>query len=280
MMRINADAFKSSAKELVIKANTLLRDDIEDALQKSFDSETGNAKKALGILIENAKIAKQKKYPLCQDTGYVSFFVEKGQNACIEGDITKVLCCAVEEAYNEMPFRQSIVADPFNRKPVKGNIPCFSYIEDSKNDKTTLKVIIKGAGSDNASALKMFLGSTTKEEISDWIVNLIRKNGVKTCPPMVIGIGIGGSFEKCALLSKKAFFRKTGERNNDEFYSSWETELLSSINKLGIGPSAFGGNPTALDVFIEQSPLHMASMPVAVNIGCWATRTATMEVGV
>lgn len=280
MIRIQAEAFKGPAKQLLVQANTEIRPDIKKALYKALENETGNAKKAIEALIENQKIAHNKKIPLCQDTGYISFFLSKGPDICIQGDLQKTLNEAAAEIYNEMPFRLSMVDDPILRTPSKTNTPVFFYQEQTEDKKAVLKVIVKGAGSDNGSALKMFLASTDKDEITSWIINKIIENGPKACPPLVIGIGIGGGFERAALLSKKAFFREIGERNKSSLYAEWEKELLVSINKLGIGSSAFGGKTTALDVFINQSPVHMASLPVAVNIGCHALRTASMEVGV
>jgi fumarate hydratase subunit alpha len=280
VIRIQALAFKDPAKQLLVKANTEIRPDIKDALGRALEVESGDGKKAIEALLENQKIACNKKIPLCQDTGYISFFLKKGPNICIEGDLQKILNEAAAEIYNEMPFRLSMVDDPIERTPSKTNTPVFFYQEQTMENKAILEVIVKGAGSDNSSALMMFLGSTPKDEISSWIYSRIIENGPKACPPLVIGIGIGGGFERSALLSKKAFFRKIGERNPKKLYADWERELLLGVNKLGIGPSAFGGKTTALDVFIEQSPVHMASMPVALNICCYALRTASMEVGV
>lgn len=280
MIRINAEAFRESAKQLIVEANTDLRPDVKASLEKAFEIETGNAKKAIEALLENQQIARQKKLPLCQDTGYVSFFLQKGPYVCIEGDLSGILNQATAEIYSEMPFRKSLVSDPVERKSLKDNIPVFIYEDQIEQNKAVLKVIIKGAGSDNSSALKMFLGSTQKEEISKWLIDQVAERGAKTCPPLVLGIGIGGGFERAALLSKKAFFRKIGERNPIGLYAQWEKELIEGINKLGIGPSAFGGKTTVLDVFIEQSAVHMASLPVAINMGCYALRTASIEVGV
>ena len=280
MKRIQARAFGDCAKEILIKANTDLRKDIVDALKNTKQNEKDkNAVKALDALLKNQDIARKEKIPFCQDTGYTTFFVEVGTSVCIEGNLLSVLNEASNQVHKEMPFRNSIVNDPIERNMVT-NTHVSLYREDIEGDKVILKVIIKGAGSDNSSSLNMFLCSTKKEDISKWVIENVKEKGPHSCPPLILGIGIGGSFEKAALLSKKAFFRKIGQRNTQEKYSKWEQELLDSINKTGIGPSALGGQTTALEVFIEQAPVHMASMPVAINMGCHALRTAEIEVGV
>lgn len=280
MIRIQASSFKECAKKLIVKANTSLRSDVRSSLENALDKEEGNARKAIEALLENDNIATKKNIPICQDTGYISFFLQKGPNVCIEGDLESYLNQAAAETYEEMPFRNSMVNDPITRTSSKNNTPVFLYEDTIKEKKAVLKVIIKGAGSDNSSALKMFLASTSKEKISQWILGKVKENGPKSCPPLILGIGIGGGFEKSAVLSKKAFFRNINERNKDGIYSRWESELIDEINKLGIGPGAFGGKTSCLSVLIEQAPVHMASLPVALNIGCYALRTASMEVGV
>jgi len=276
MSEISAGILIENIKELVIQANTVLRSDILEALKNAQKTEdNSNGQKVLGMLIENAALAEREGKPVCQDTGYVHVYFGWPAEMAIRSDLAEIVNEAVKQAYAERPFRNSIVADPlFERKNTSDNTPAAFVVRPAKDRKLTIKVLIKGAGSDNSSAVFMLNPSSSSSELVKVVVEHVKANAAKSCPPLVVGIGIGSSFDKVAALSKAALFRNINETNKDSRYAELEKQILEEINGLGVGPSGLGGKTTALSVIIKQAPCHMASLPVAINLNCYALRTA------
>lgn len=226
----------------------------------------------MNILVENAEIAKEKNIPICQDTGMAVFFVEIGQEVLIEGDtLTDAINEGVRQGYEEGYLRKSVVS-PINRINTKDNTPAVIHYDMVKGDKIKIEFAAKGFGSENMSKMKMLKPSDGLEGIKKFIIDTVSEAGPNPCPPMVIGVGIGGTVDKCAQIAKKALFRELGEFNKDENIAKLESELLTAINKLGIGPQGLGGTTTALGLNIETFPTHIAGLPVVVNINCHASR--------
>ena len=273
MRTISENQIINAVGELIKKTSFVLPSDTLCAFAVAKKTEGPKAQKIFDYYEQNAVIAKQGVFPICQDTGIAVFFVEIGRGICLNCDLEKTINKAVGKAYTENYLRASVVADPlFERKNTKNNTPAVIYTSIVKGDKIKIYFLPKGAGSENMSALKMFSPSAGKEGAADFIVNTIANAGSNPCPPVVVGVGIGGTFDYCAVLAKKAMLRKLGEPNKDKKYAAFEKELLARINKLNIGPQGFGGRTTAFAVNIEFAPCHMASLPVAVNIGCHAHR--------
>lgn len=282
MHQVTADILTNKLKELIVQANTVLRPDVRQALQGAYHSEDNpNGRKALGMLLENAAIAQTELKPICQDTGYVDVYFKWPQSLALLPNLAKIADEAVKQAYVENNFRTSLVSNPFfDRENTKDNTPANLFLLPATDKKITIKVFVKGAGSDNASAVYMLSPSSSDIELIEAVVSQVEAHGAKSCPPLVIGIGIGSSFDKVASLSKAALWHQIGQGNKDARYAELEEEILSKVNALGIGPSGLGGKTTALSVHIEQAPCHMATLPVAVNINCYALRTAQLEIDV
>lgn len=280
-MKVEESILINKIKDLIIEANTVLRPDVRQALQEAHQSEdNANGKKALGMLLENADIAKAEHKPICQDTGYVDIYFEWPKKLALLPDLAKVVDEAVRQAYIENNFRTSLVSDPlFVRKNTEDNTPANLYLWPTTDTKITIKVFVKGGGSDNSSAVYMLNPSSSDRELIEAVVNQVKEHGAKSCPPLVVGIGIGGSFDKVTSLSKAALWRQINQANEDAKYAALEEEILGKVNDLGIGPSGLGGKTTALAMLIEQSPCHMATLPVAVNLNCYALRTAKATIG-
>ncbi len=260
--------------EMSRRANTDLGDDIvrsfRSALQQEV-SETG--KEVIRQLIANAEIAKQEQIPMCQDTGMAVFIVELGQDCrIIGGSLYDAINDGVRKGYKEGYLRASIVHHPMDRKNTGDNTPAVVHLELVPGDKLTIHMTAKGAGSENMSQLRMLKPADGLEGAKQFILDTVKAAGPNACPPIIVGIGIGGSFERCAYLAKKSLFRPIGERSASPEVAQLEEELIQSINRLGIGPQGMGGRTTALDVKIEMAPCHIASLPVAVNINCHASR--------
>jgi fumarate hydratase subunit alpha len=255
-----------------------LPSDVLSALEEASRKESNPAAiKILNQLIENARIAKQEKIPLCQDTGLAVVFVEQGCEVFIKADEEKTLYDAINAGvaagYKNGFLRNSVVADPLNkRKNTGSNTPAIIHHSVVPGDKLKITVITKGAGCENKSQFKMFNPTVGKEEIIEWITDVVKQAGADACPPLIVGVGIGGNFELSCLLSKKALLRNLQQRNGDEFYAQLEVDLLSRINALGLGPQGLGGDTTALACLIETAPCHIGSLPVAVNIECHSHR--------
>lgn len=278
MREINASEITAAVKELVIKANKILPDDLVDCIGCCRKNENNEiAKSILGDLEENINAAKELDIPICQDTGMAVIFANVGQDVhIINGSFEDAVNEGVSQGYVDGLLRKSVVADPFkNRVNTNDNTPAIIHTRIVEGDKIEITAAPKGFGSENMSRLKMFTPSAKREDILDFIVDSVKTAGSNPCPPVVIGVGIGGDFEYSAVLAKKALCRNVSERNSDSFYAEMEQELLDRINALDIGPQGFGGKTTALCVNIETYPTHIAGLPVAVNVGCHVTRHAS-----
>ena len=274
MREVNVDIIIDAVKSLCINSNYFLSDDIKNALVKSKEEETWDlAKDVLDKIIINSDIAKREQMPMCQDTGMACVFVEIGQDVHIIGGLLEdAINEGVRRGYDEGLLRKSVVKDPINRVNTKDNTPAVIYYEIVSGDKIKITVAPKGFGSENMSKIKMLKPADGIDGVKEFIIDTVKAAGPNPCPPMVIGVGIGGTFEKAAYLAKKALIRPIDESSKSDFYKELEVELLDTINKLGIGPQGFGGRTTAIGLNIETYPTHIAGLPVAVNISCHATR--------
>lgn len=279
MREIHISKIIDTVKELCIEANYYLSNDIKKALCNAKENETWPlAENILDQIILNSDIAKNENMPICQDTGMACIFVEIGQDVHIVGGLLDdAINEGVRRGYEEGFLRKSVVKDPINRINTKDNTPAIIYHNIVSGDKIKITVAPKGFGSENMSRIKMLKPSDGLQGVKEFIIETVRLAGPNPCPPIVIGVGIGGTFDKAAYLAKKALIRPLDKRNEDKFYSDLEEELLDTINKLGIGPQGFGGKTTALGLNIETYPTHIAGLPVAVNINCHATRHKERE---
>ena len=273
MRRLSADSVIEPVKNLCMDANFYLGDDVVKALKDFYESEESpTAKSILQQILDNAKIASEERLAMCQDTGFAVLFVKKGVDLCIEGNLTTAINEGVRQGYGEGYLRKSIVQDPLRRVNTKDNTPAIIWYDDVEGDKLEITIAPKGGGSENMSEVKMLKPSDGADGVKDFVVDRVSRSGANPCPPVIVGVGIGGTFDKCAQSAKKALLREVGSTHSDSYYAEMEDELLERINKLGIGPQGFGGRTTALDVFIEAHPCHIASMPAAVNMQCHAAR--------
>jgi fumarate hydratase subunit alpha len=265
-------------KTLCVKAAYELSPDVLTALKKAAQSESNPlAAKILQQLVENARLAIEERIPLCQDTGLAVVFVEQGAEVVIECPAGKTAVDAINAGvtagYEKGFLRKSVVAEPMqHRKNTGNNCPAVIHWSLVPGDKLKITFMAKGGGCENKSAFKMFKPTAAAQEITDWIVEVVKNAGADACPPFVVGVGIGGNFEVSCLLSKKALVRSIDKPNADSFYAGLERDFLSRINRLGVGPQGLGGDTTALAVLIETAPCHIASLPVAVNIECHSHR--------
>lgn len=277
MREINASDITKAVEELVIKANKILPCDLVECISNCEGCEDNQtAKSVLGDLQANIDAACELDIPVCQDTGMAVIFAEIGQEVHITGgSFEDAVNKGVSLGYTNGLLRKSVVKDPFfNRENTNDNTPAVIHTRIVDGDKIKITAAPKGFGSENMSALKMFTPSAKREDIVGFVVEAVKKAGSNPCPPIVVGVGIGGDFEYCALLAKKALCRPVSSSNADENYASLENEILERVNSLGIGPQGFGGKTTALAVNVEAYPTHIAGLPVAVNIGCHVTRHA------
>lgn len=274
MRIVNSNDIVNTVRDMCISANCHLNDDIRRALERSIKTEKSDISRGvLENLIKNADIAHNKEVPICQDTGMAVFFIEIGNEVFIEGDtVTEAINKGVALGYTEGYLRKSVVCDPLDRVNTGDNTPAVIYFDFVKGDKIKITFAPKGFGSENKGGIKMLNPSDGVDGVIDFVIETVRKAGANPCPPMVVGVGIGGTMDKAAVLSKKALTRDIEIRNENPFYSDLEKKLLDKINKLGIGPQGMGGTTTALSVNIETFPTHIAGLPVAVNINCHATR--------
>ena len=266
-------------EELCVKANLYLPDGMKEKINSCIGCEKSPlSKQVLGDIVRNIDCAKELEVPICQDTGMAVIFLEVGQDVHFTGgNLTEAINEGVASGYVNGKLRLSVVEDPLERKNTNNNTPAIVHTSIVPGDKVHIMVAPKGFGSENMSALKMFTPSATREDIVNFVVETVSKAGSNPCPPITVGVGIGGDFELSALLAKKALCRDLKIRNPKPLYADMESEMLEKINKLGIGPQGFGGTVTALYVNIEQHPTHIAGLPVAVNIGCHVTRHAEAE---
>jgi len=267
-------------KELCIKANKQLPCDIIEAIKKAKVCEScALACSILSDLEKNIDVANEYDLPICQDTGMAVVFLEVGQDVhFIDGNINDAVNEGVRLGYTEGLLRKSVVNDPLRRVNTNDNTPAVIHTQIVSGNTVKITVAPKGFGSENMSAVRMLNPAQGRQGVIDAVLEIVKKASNNPCPPIVVGVGIGGDFEQCAILSKKALCRSINERNKDEYYSLLEKELLMKINQLNIGPQGFGGDTTALAVNIETAPTHIAGLPVAVNIGCHVTRHSTCEV--
>ncbi len=279
MRNINTDAITEVVEKLCKSANYYLNEDIFNGIknaQKAEESETG--KDILNKLIENAAIAKEKAVAICQDTGMAVIFVDIGQDVHITGgSLTDSINEGVRRGYESGYLRKSVVKDPIERVNTKDNTPAVIHYNIVDGDKLRITVAPKGFGSENMSTLKMLKPADGLDGVKKFVIDTVDNAGPNPCPPIIVGVGIGGTMEKAALLAKKALLRPINQRSDIGYVSELEDQLLSDINLLGIGPSGLGGRTTALAVNIEVYPTHIAGLPVAVNINCHATRHAEAE---
>ncbi len=277
MREIQASEITEAIERLCIEANQVLPEDVKQAIGKCRACEDGEiACQILDNIIENYKIAEEEQVPICQDTGMACVFLEIGQDVHIAGgDLTEAVNEGVRRGYEKGYLRKSVVKDPVRRGNTGDNTPAMLYTEIVPGDQIRITVGPKGFGSENMSAIRMFKPSAGLQGIKDFILETVEAAGPNPCPPMVVGVGIGGTFDKAALLAKKALMRPIDSRNSDPFYGELEEEMLEKINELGIGPQGFGGRTTAIGLNIETMPTHIAGMPCAINISCHVTRHKT-----
>ena len=274
---IQAGTITDVVERLCIEANEYLPEDVKCALRDCRACEDwATAQDVLDKIIENYEIAEQQEVPICQDTGMACVFLEIGQEVHIAGgDLREAVDEGVRRGYDKGYLRKSVVRDPVRRGNTGDNTPAMLYTEIVPGDQIKVTVAPKGFGSENMSAIRMFKPSAGLQGIKDFILETVETAGPNPCPPMVVGVGIGGTFDKAALLAKKALLRPLDSRNPDPFYAKLEDEMLERINRLGIGPQGFGGRTTALGLNIETMPTHIAGMPCAINISCHVTRHRT-----
>lgn len=276
MREINVKEISDAVADLCIRANKILPDDLTECIKAGKEIETDILPKSIcEDMLKNLDAAKELDIPVCQDTGMAVVFVELGQEVHICGGLLEdAIHSGVAKGYTEGYLRKSIVGDPLNRVNTGDNTPAVIHLRLVPGDKLKITVAPKGFGSENMSSLKMFTPAATVEDIKDYVLSVVKNAGGNPCPPMVLGIGIGGDFEHCAYLAKKALCRPVSVRNENAFYENLEAQLLKEINELDIGPQGFGGRTTALAVNIEFAATHIAGLPVAVNMGCHVTRHA------
>jgi fumarate hydratase subunit alpha len=274
MREIEAKKITEAVRGLCIKANYELSDDMIYLLNEALKKErSSNAREVIRELISNADIAKKARYPICQDTGLALVFIELGQDVKISGgDLTEAVNEGVSRGYKEGYLRRSVVHDPFLRKNTNDNTPALIHTDIVPGDKIKITFMAKGGGCENVGAYKMFKPGAAREEIEDFVVETVKAAGPMSCPPIIVGVGIGGNQENSALLAKKALLREVIKLNSNKETHKMEKEILAKINGLGIGPMGLGGTVTALSVHIETAPCHIASLPVTVSIDCHAHR--------
>lgn len=275
MKTLDFKTISDTVCQLLVSADLRLPQDICDGLICAAERESGRAKSIIGRLIENAECADKMGLPVCQDTGAAVVFAKVGTDVHIDCDFEAAINDGVRRGYEKGCLRASIVSDPLRRVNTGNNTPAIIHVRLTAGDKVEFTVAPKGFGSENMSAIKMFLPSASADEIVDFVVNTAKNAGANACPPMVIGVGIGSDFEGCALLAKTALVRSIDFRNADGYYAQLEQKMLDGVNSTGIGPQGFGGKTTALAVNIEFAPTHIAGLPVAVNIGCHINRHAS-----
>ena len=271
MRELNAAAVTDAVARMCIRANTVLPEDVKAAIVSARQAEDWPvAQDVLDRIIENYSIGQG--IPICQDTGMACVFLKIGQEVHITGDLTAAVNEGVRRGYAEGYLRKSVVRDPLDRVNTGDNTPAMLYTELVPGDRVEITVAPKGFGSENMSRIAMLKPSDGLEGVKRFIVDAVEQAGPNPCPPIVVGVGIGGTFDKCALLAKQALLRPLGSHNDAPFYAALEDELLEKVNSLGIGPQGFGGRTTALAVNIETLPTHIAGLPCAVNINCHVTR--------
>ena len=280
LREVHTENIVAAVKELCIRINFRLNADVVDALRNALakeKSETG--KMVLRMILENDREAFSRKMPLCQDTGMVVAYVEIGQNVRILGSrLEEAVNEGVKLAYKDAYLRKSMVNDPLERKNTGDNTPAMLHEKMVKGNTLSICLMAKGAGAENMSRLKMLKPSEGAEGVKEFVLDTVLKAGANPCPPVIVGVGVGGSFDTVAVLAKKALFRRLGSSNKNAVYSKMENELLKKINASGIGPQGLGGTTTALAVHVESLPCHIGALPVAVNLNCFTARHGLVEI--
>lgn len=274
MREIRAEEITAAIKQLCIETNRILPADLEQSIHDAVGKETSElGKSILCDLCENMNAARELQIPVCQDTGMAVVFIDVGQDVHITGALLEdAVNEGVRQGYTQGLLRLSVVKDPIRRGNTGDNTPAVIHTRIVAGDRVSVTVAPKGFGSENMSRIKMFTPSASREDIIGFVTETAKIAGSNPCPPMVLGVGIGGDFELCALLAKKALCRPVSQKNADPFYAQLEQDMLSAVNALGVGPQGFGGKVTALSLNIEQHATHIAGLPVAVNVGCHVTR--------
>ena len=273
MREIAAQQITEVVKNLCIKANCFLPEDVKKRIEEMHDAESWpQAQEILERIIENYQIAENGNRPICQDTGLACVFLKIGQEVHINGNLAEAIHEGVRQGYTEGYLRKSVVRDPLDRVNTGDNTPAMIYYDIVPGDKLEITVAPKGAGSENMSQIKMLKPSDGIQGVKDFVIWAVENAGPNPCPPIVVGVGVGGTFDKAAFLAKKALTRDLDTHNPDPLWADLEKELLEKINELGIGPQGLGGKTTALSVNIEQMPTHIAALPVSININCHVAR--------
>lgn len=280
MRIVEVETIKETVKQAVITANTHLPEDVLDGLQKACDKETvPRARRLLEILLENAHQAQTENMPLCQDTGLVTVQIQLGQEVLLTGgDLYEAIDQGVREGYREGYFRASMVKDPLERVNTGDNTPAIVHLEMTAGDQVVITVFPKGAGSENMGRTAMLKPADSWLGVRRFIIETVKIANANPCPPIIVGVGLGGNMEKACLLAKKALLRPVNRSNADSRIADLEAQLLQAINQLGIGPQGLGGDTTALAVNMEVFPTHIASLPVAVSLNCHSTRRAVVTI--
>ena len=279
MREITAGEITDAVRDLCIEANTRLPEDHVAALRRALEEEESPlGREVIGELLENARVARERCVAFCQDTGYAVFFVELGSELrVVGGELGEAIDEGVRRGYDEGFLRKSIVRGPLDRANTGDNTPAIVYYDVLPGDALRLTMLVKGAGCDNMSSLRMLTPAEGVEEMKRFVVETVERAGPNASPPLTVGVGIGGPFERAALLAKKALTRPSGQPNPDPELAELEEELLEAINATGIGPAGYGGTVTALAVHVESFPTHIAAFPVAVNLDCHSHRTSSVE---
>lgn len=278
MREISAALITKSVARMCIEANCYLPEDVRARLEGSLRDEPWPiAQEILTHILQNAEMAAARPQPICQDTGMACVFVELGQDVHVDGDLAEAIHEGVRRGYTDGYLRKSVVRDPLDRVNTGDNTPAMIYYEIVPGDRLKITIAPKGFGSENMSRIQMLKPADGVEGFKKFVLDTVKLAGSNPCPPIVLGIGVGGSFDKVAYLAKKALLRPLDVPNPDPYYAQLEQELLAAINELGIGPQGFGGRTTCLGLAIEQMPTHVAGLPVAVNVSCHVTRRASAE---
>lgn len=273
MRGINSREITEAVREMVQEANFYAGKELVAALKRAARKEESPVgKEIIGQLQENIRTAAREEIPICQDTGSTVVFLDIGNQVCVQGDIEEAVNCGVRQGYKEGYLRKSIVRGPFERENTGDNTPAVIHTSFVPGDKLKVTVLPKGGGSENMSQIKMLKPADSREGVLDFILKTVKKAGANPCPPLIVGVGIGGTFEKAAVLAKRALAREIGEQNQEQKLAKLEKKWLEEVNRTGVGPQGLGGTVTALDLHIETFPCHIASLPVAVNLNCHAAR--------